>query len=113
MSTLSVSFKGNTLSVHDISIESCTLEDLSNRLSELTNVPSAAQKLLWKGRKANTSPETTLFDAGIREGVRIMLMGTPVTELNEFKQAESEANRRQAILAHRAASGPSKVCWQM
>lgn len=110
MSTLLVAFNGEPILLEAVTLTTTTLAQLSNQLFELTNVPPGGQKLLWKGRKPRASPESTLFQAGLRPDVKIVLMGTPVADLNDFKQAESEANRRQAVLAQRAANGPSKVC---
>lgn len=109
MSGLTVSFQGVSTPLDNLALDSTTLADLNNLLWELTNVPIDAQKLLWKGKKASVDSSTTLQDAGLKPGTKIMLLGTTATQLSDFKQAESEASRRQAIMAQRAARGPSKV----
>lgn len=109
MSTIHITFNGEPIVLDDISLTETTLTELADRLFELTNVPPPVQKLLWKGKKPRASPDSTLEEAGMKSGAKIVLIGTPITRLNEFKQAESEANRRQAIIAKRAAAGPSKV----
>ena len=107
--TPTVSFKGSSISLDDFPLHSSTIADLNNLLWELTTVPPDAQKLLWKGKKTGASSDTTLQDAGLKPGSKILLLGTTAAELSDFKQAESDASRRQAILQQRAASSSSKV----
>ena len=108
MSTdLVVSYKGAT---YNLSLDpTSTLAAFATQLHDTTGVPASHQKLVYKGKRPSAPPETTLQDAGIRSGVKIMLIGPSSEELAKLQSAETEVHRREAILAQRAASGPSKV----
>lgn len=54
--------------------KSATLADLKDKAHELHSIPPAMQKLLIKGQIKPDS--TTLHDAGIRKGLRVMLIGS-------------------------------------
>ncbi|KAF8315397.1 WLM-domain-containing protein [Clavulina sp. PMI_390] len=109
MSEITVTFKGESITLQDIDLAATTLEQLSSKLSELTDVVPAMQKLVWKGKRSANTPASTLIEAGLKPGMKIMLLGSTRPEWDGFKQEESEASRKQHILAQRAASGPSKV----
>src|SRR5260370_32421066 len=101
-----VMFKGQAHSI-DLPL-SASISELSEHIKELTGVPLPNQKLLWKGKKNSAMSDTTLQEAGVTEGIRIMLLGTTVQELNAMISTEKEAHRRNEIIARRVASGPSK-----
>lgn len=109
MSTFAVTFQGKPLPLPFLPLQTTTLADLSLQIQELTDVPVQMQKLVYKGKKAASSPETTLEQAGIKDGLKIMLMGTPSVELGKFKKEEQDAENKAAVLARRAASAPTKV----
>ena len=104
--SISLSFRGRTYTV-DIPFSS-PISGLTEQLEVLTGVPQSNQKLVWKGRKA-TSSDSTLEEAGLKPGVKVMLLGTTASELDTLKFTEAEVQRRDAIMARRVASGPSKV----
>lgn len=110
MSTFTVSFQGEIISI-DLPLHTTTLADLREYLQEMTNVASSGQKLIYKGKVSSAPPTATLEEAGIRRGVKVMLLGTPAQALSAFKAEEADAERRQAILARRSAN-PAKVLSQ-
>ncbi|SRR5260221_3962008 len=102
-----VVFKGQAHSI-DLPL-STSISELSEYLEKLTGVPQPNQKLIWKGKKNSATSDTTLQEAGITDGIKIILLGTSVQELDALKYAEKEAHRRNEIIARRVASGPSKA----
>lgn len=85
------------------------LADLYTKLEELTGVPPHLQKLLYKGKSAKDTVDTSIRDAGIKEGLKIQLLGTTTRELGEMHAAENEQQRRERILRERTMKGPTKV----
>ncbi|KIY46900.1 WLM-domain-containing protein [Fistulina hepatica ATCC 64428] len=86
-----------------------TLALLQARLEELTSVPPHLQKLLYKGKKANSQAETTIVDAGLKNGVKIQMLGTTSNELGDLQAAEAQKQKRDEILRERALKAPSKL----
>lgn len=54
--------------------KSATLADLKDKAHEMHSIPPTMQKLLIKGQIKPDS--TTLNDAGIKKGLRVMLIGS-------------------------------------
>jgi len=97
-------------SQYDLSLfSSDTLLSLQVRLEELTSIPPPLQKLLYKGKKAKTSDEQTLAEAGLKDGVKIMLLGSTEQEVGGVKAAEAEKKKTEDIMRQREARGPTKV----
>ncbi|TBU34162.1 WLM-domain-containing protein [Dichomitus squalens] len=85
-----------------------TLAYLQERLEELTSVPQENQKLLYKGKKT-LGPDATISDAGLKDGMKVQLIGPTAEELGGLKAAESEHQRKERILRERAQRAPVKV----
>ena len=86
------------------------LAALQTRLEELTRVPPSLQKLLFKGKKANMLSETTTLEqAGLKDGMKIQLVGSTETELINLRTIENERQRKEEILRQRNSSNLSKV----
>ncbi|KAJ3508150.1 hypothetical protein NMY22_g16707 [Coprinellus aureogranulatus] len=101
MIDFSVSYRGTT---HRLSLEPDTpLSELEARLQSLTGVPSGLQKLIFKGKKAQQQGEhVTIAELGIKNGVKIQMLGTTNQELDGLKNVESEQQRRARIMRERA-----------
>ncbi|KAI6112895.1 WLM-domain-containing protein, partial [Pisolithus sp. B1] len=103
MSSISfeVAFRGDT---HRVSLPSDdTVSSLRARLEELTQVPPSAQKLLFRGKKIGASQEgVTLAQAGLRDGIRVQMLGSTTQELDALHSTESEHHKKERILRERA-----------
>lgn len=88
-----------------------TLAALQIRLEELTSVPPSLQKLLYKGKKSSLAAddETTLSQAGFKNGMKIQMLGSTTSELDTLQAVESEQKKRDRILRERALKAPTKV----
>ena len=85
-----------------------TLAYLHDRLEELTFVPPENQKLLYKGKKA-VGNDTTISEAGLKDGMKVQLIGPTAEELGGLKATESEHQRKERILRERAQKAQVKV----
>ena len=104
---LTVTFRGTA---HPLSVlPGSTLEALQTQLEELTSVPPSLQKLLFKGKKLNTSSACTLAEAGVKDGTKIQLLGSTEAELGGMRQVEREKQRRDHIMRQRAGKSLPKV----
>ncbi|KZT52280.1 WLM-domain-containing protein [Calocera cornea HHB12733] len=98
--SFTVSFKGAS---HPFTLlPSTLLSTLLNTLSELTTVPASLAKLVVKGRSLTLSSagSQTLHEAGIRRGVKLLLVGSTEAQLEAVKggeaaRAAAEAGRAQ------------------
>jgi hypothetical protein len=110
--TLSVSFRRTT---HSVALPlSSPLYTLHTQLEDLTDVPPALQKLLYKGKKLVWKSEedaqsTTVEKAGLRDGMKVQLLGSTLKELEGLKREEGEHLRRERIMRDRASKPPVKV----
>jgi hypothetical protein len=86
-----------------------TLASLHVQLEELTGVPPSLQKLLYKGKKA-FGDDTTIAQAGIKEGLKVQMLGSTPQEIGGLKAAEDEQQKRNRLLRERAMKAPMKVC---
>lgn len=85
-----------------------TLAAFHTTLEELTGVPPALQKLLYKGKK-NVDDEATIGQAGIKNGLKVQMLGSTMQEISGFKKEENEQQRKNRILKERAMKAPTKV----
>lgn len=106
--SLQVSFRGVT---HEISLPSdAPIPSLHAALEKLTLVPSSLQKLLFRGKKFGSGQEgVTLAQAGLRDGVKVQMLGSTVQELDVLNATESEYRRKERILRERALKPQAKV----
>lgn len=104
--SLTISYRGTSypisLTVHD------TLDTLQRQLQELTSIPPFHQKLLYKGRQ-NVPASASLEEAGLRNGMKVQMLGSTSQELGGLKAAEDEERRRNEAMRQRALKGPTKV----
>ncbi|KAL5513384.1 hypothetical protein ACEPAH_3783 [Sanghuangporus vaninii] len=97
---LTVTFRGGSYTL-EVPADS-TLAALHEQLEALTSVPPSLQKLLYKGKKPNISlEETTLERAGLKDGMKVQLVGSRVDEIDGMKLAENEKRKKEEILARR------------
>ena len=103
-----VSFCGVT---HEISLPSdAPTQSLHAMLEKLTLVPSSLQKLLFRGKKIGSGQEgVTLAQVGLRDGVKVQMLGSTVQELDLLNATESEYHRKERILRERALKPQAKV----
>ena len=111
MSSLLISF---TVSHRGTAYPLCLLPDstiasLHTQLEELTGVPPSLQKLLYKGKKT-LGDEATISEAGIKEGLKVQMLGSTMQEIGGLKAVEDEQQRRNRIMRERALKVPTKVC---
>ncbi|KAI1791839.1 WLM-domain-containing protein [Ganoderma leucocontextum] len=85
-----------------------TLAYLHDRLEELTSVPPENQKLLYKGKKA-VGNYARISEAGLKDGMKVQLIGPTPDELGGLKATESEHQRKERILRERAQKAPVKA----
>ncbi|KAF5373334.1 hypothetical protein D9615_007380 [Tricholomella constricta] len=91
-----------------------TLSALQAQLEQLTNVPPSLQKLLFKGKNLlksnlNSRNETTLAQAGFKNGLKIQMLGSTSQELTTLHTTESEQRKRERILRERALKPSTKL----
>ncbi|KAG8952061.1 hypothetical protein FRC00_006957 [Tulasnella sp. 408] len=106
---LTVAYKGTN---HNVSLKpEATLAEFQDTLEGLTNVPPSLQKLLYRGKKslAGEADAVTVADVGLKNGLKVTLMGSTNEELTGMRDVERETQRRDEIMRRRAAAGPSKV----
>ncbi|KAG6902553.1 hypothetical protein C0995_014942 [Termitomyces sp. Mi166 len=110
--SFTVSYRGTP---HALSLLSeSTLSSLQARLEGLTQVPASLQKLLHKGKNLlGTDPDawdqTTLAQAGFKNGLKIQMMGSTSQELTSMQSTEDEQRKRERILRERALKPQVKL----
>lgn len=105
---LLVNFRGTQHTVEASPDE--LLSVLQSRLDELTGVPPSLQKLLYKGKKPKTQAESTALEqAGLKDGMKVQLLGSREAELVGMRTAENEKRRREEILRQRGTTSLPKV----
>jgi hypothetical protein len=107
--SVTVSYRGTSYPL--ALLPDSTLAALQVQLEELTSVPPSLQKLLYKGKRAGLGAEheTTLSEAGLKNGLKIQVLGSTTEELGSLQAVESEQKRRDHILRERALKAPTKV----
>ena len=108
--SFTVTFRGvpHTLTVSPAT----TLEDLHLQLEELTGVPPALQKLLYKNKKSpgkNDIEQMTVMHAGLKNGIKVQMLGSTTQDLDGLRAVENEHTRVERILRERALKAPVKV----
>ncbi|KAJ3864852.1 WLM-domain-containing protein [Lentinula novae-zelandiae] len=106
---LTISHRGQSYSLSLLPDD--TLAVLHARLEELTSTPPQLQKLLYKGKNSKTlDDQVTLTQAGLKDGMKIQMLGTTANELDGVKAVEDDQQKRDRIMKERALKGPTKVC---
>ncbi|KAF8838990.1 WLM-domain-containing protein [Paxillus ammoniavirescens] len=105
--SLTISFRGVS---HTVSLPLTTpLSQLNTRLQELTSVPPPLQKLLFRGKRVQHEDDVTLAQIGLRDGIKIQMLGPTAQEADALAAAESEHQRREKILRERALKPQVKL----
>ena len=107
--TITITHRGSS---YPITISpSSLLTDLQDRIDELTDVPVSHQKLIFKGKKAarQVPDDETVEAAGLKDGVKVMLVGGTRQEVGGMQREEDEARRRERIDRERRAKPQAKV----
>ncbi|KIJ21016.1 hypothetical protein PAXINDRAFT_125633 [Paxillus involutus ATCC 200175] len=105
--SLTISFRGVT---HTVSLSPDTpLSQLHTRLQELTSVPPPLQKLLFRGKKVQHEDDVTLAQIGLRDGIKIQMLGPTAQEADALAAAESEHQRKEKIFHERALKPQVKL----
>jgi hypothetical protein len=74
--------------LHELEVkETDTIDQLKDRLMDLTNVPPAMQKLMFKGKLEGA---TQIKDTKLKDGSKVMLIGNPISTLLEVSKNEAE-----------------------
>ncbi|KAF8159365.1 WLM domain-containing protein [Crassisporium funariophilum] len=108
--SLTVTFRGKHHAL--LVLPDSTLAALHARLEELTEVPPLLQKLLYKGKKStrdNDVHETTLVQAGLKDGTKVQMLGSTTHELDGLRAVENENTHRERIMRERALKAPVKL----
>lgn len=105
--SLSISFRGTT---HEVSLPpDAPLTRLEALLEELTSVPPSLQKLLFRGKKVQHADNVTLVQIGLRDGIKVQMLGSTAQEISSLNATESEHQRKERILRERALRPQVKV----
>ena len=108
--SFTVSFRGVP---HALSISPATsLAELHLQLEELTGVPPALQKLLYKNKKSpgnNDIEQMTISESGLKNGIKVQMLGSTTQDLDGLRAVENEHSRVERILRERALKAPVKV----
>ncbi|KAH9479215.1 DNA-dependent metalloprotease WSS1-like protein 2 [Psilocybe cubensis] len=106
--TLHVAFRGTT---HTLSLPPDTpLDALHARIEELTEVPPALQKLLYKGKRSIAAGgDATVEAVGLRDGVKVQMLGSTMREVEGVRAVEGERARREGVMHKRAMKPAVKV----
>ncbi|KAJ3734931.1 WLM-domain-containing protein [Lentinula guzmanii] len=105
---LTVSHRGQSYSLSFLPDD--TLAVLHARLEELTSTPAHLQKLLYKGKSSiSLDDQINLTQAGLKDGMKIQMLGTTAKELHGVKAVEDDKQKRERILRERALKGPTKL----
>ncbi|KAJ3857547.1 WLM-domain-containing protein [Lentinula lateritia] len=105
---LTVSHRGQSYSLSLLPDD--TLAVLHARLEELTSTPPKLQKLLYKGKNSKAlDDQVTLTQAGLKDGMKIQMLGATANELDGVKAVEDDQQKRDRIMKERALKGPTKL----
>jgi hypothetical protein len=86
-----------------------TLASLHVQLEELTGVPPSLQKLLYKTRMKTPGNDASIVEAGIKDGLKVQMLGSTPQEIGGLQAAENEQQRIDRIMRERAMKAPVKV----
>lgn len=106
--TITVRYNGTSHTLSTLSPDS-SLADLQLLLEDLTSVPPSHQKLIFKGKKAGTDTSVSLHDLGIKNGMKLQMLGTTAATMEQVTAAATENERRASVMKARALKAPVKV----
>ncbi|KAG2137574.1 WLM-domain-containing protein [Suillus bovinus] len=102
--TMTITFRGTS---HTVSLPNdAPLSVLHSRLELLTSVPPSLQKLIYRGKKfqhrqEDSDPEPTIVQAGLRNGIKVQMLGSTAEELGQLNAADSAHQKKERILRER------------
>lgn len=96
---ISVSHKGRNYVVQvDLTH---TVSSFQAQLEELTSVPIENQKLLFKGKKTTAKNDDTLEIFGLKDGIKVQMLGSTAEEISGLRAIEDGKMRMEHILRDR------------
>ncbi|EGN97036.1 hypothetical protein SERLA73DRAFT_185329 [Serpula lacrymans var. lacrymans S7.3] len=105
--SIRVTFRGTS---HTLSLSpESSLSSLQDHLEQLTSVPPSLQKLLYKGKKVQHQENASLAEVGLRDGIKVQMLGSTLDEIGGLKALEDEHHRKDRILRERALKPQVKV----
>lgn len=78
-----------------------TVSSLQAQLEELTSVPVENQKLLFKGKKTAAKDDDTLQSFGLKDGIKVQVLGSTAEEISGLRAVEDEKMRIEQFLRDR------------
>ncbi|OAX40320.1 WLM-domain-containing protein [Rhizopogon vinicolor AM-OR11-026] len=113
--SVSLTFTFRTTS-HTLHLPTDTpLSVLHSRLEALTSVPPSLQKLIYRGKKIqhrqndDSEPEPTIVQAGLRDGIKVQMLGSTAEELKQLTAADSARQSKERTLRERALKPQVKL----
>ncbi|KAG1853351.1 WLM-domain-containing protein [Suillus subluteus] len=109
---LTVTFRGTS---HTVFLPNGTpLSALHSGLELLTSVPPSLQKLIYRGKKIqhrqdDSDPEPTIAQAGLRDSLKVQMLGSTAEELGQPNAADSAHQRQEQILRERVLKPQVKL----
>ena len=74
--------------LHEVQVKDTdTIDQLKEKLMDLTNVPPAMQKLMYKGKLEGA---VAIKDTKLKDGVKVMLIGNPISTIVNQTKSEME-----------------------
>ncbi|KAG1737232.1 WLM-domain-containing protein [Suillus lakei] len=109
---LTVTFRGTSRAV--FLPNDAPVSVLHSRFETLTSVPPSLQKLIYRGKKIqhrqdDSDPEPTTSQPGLRDGIKVQMLGSTVEELGQLNAADSAHQRKEQILRERALKPQAKL----
>ncbi|KAF8654892.1 hypothetical protein AX16_003321 [Volvariella volvacea WC 439] len=108
--TIHISHRGTT---HKVLVSpSSPLSEFQNQIHQLTSIPPSLQKLLYKGKKpgkVDGPDEVTVRDVGLKDGIKVQLLGSTIGEIESLHAIEDERRKRERIMRERASKPQAKV----
>lgn len=97
--TISVSHKGKSYAVQVDLTDS--VSSFQAQLEELTSVPIENQKLLFKGKKTTAKGDGSLVSFGLKDGIKVQMLGPTVADISGLRALEDEKKRTEQVLRDR------------
>jgi hypothetical protein len=100
--------------LHEVVVkETDTIDQLKERLMDLTNVPPAMQKLMFKGKLEGA---TQIKDTKLKDGSKVMLIGNPISTLLATSKVEAEGREESKSVKsdlHETVASKEPLCDQL
>lgn len=97
--TIPVSHKGKNYAVQ-VDLTN-TVSSFQAQLEELTSVPVDNQKLLFKGKRTAVTTGGTLGSFGLKDGVKVQMLGSTTEDISGLRAVEDEKKRTEQTLRYR------------